>query len=194
MEKVKVGVLTERLENNWSVLNITMGGKKSVREKRWIGKEMMSDPFTQSDTCISYVLPGVSARCVCMSYPLPLYYLPFIVLCVCVYTSSRAKASSHPPPPISLVVQERAMGRWQDKFAVNTQPVNMASESWRWLIIQQHGTALIAPVAFREEHILGLRAAYQRRGDQRDVSEGGGGEGLRLMEQQTNSCVTSGPQ
>lgn len=86
---------------------------------------MMSDLFTQSDTCISYVLPGA---CVCVSYPLPLYYLPFIAACV---HAPRAKARSHPPPPISLVVQERAMGRRQDKFAVNTKPVNVASEYWR---------------------------------------------------------------
>lgn len=73
------------------------------------------------------LLQGV---CVRVSYPLPLYYLPFIAVCVCV-AAPREKASSHPPPPIGLVVQERAVGWRQDKFAVNTQPVNVASKYWR---------------------------------------------------------------
>lgn len=107
--------------------------KRIGRERRrWRGKEMMSDLFTQSDTCISHVLPGASARCVCACVIPPSTLLPAFhcTLCVCV-AAPREKASSHPPPPIGLVVQERAVGWRQDKFAVNTEPVNVASKYWR---------------------------------------------------------------
>lgn len=71
------------------------------------------------------LLLGVCARVIPPSTLLPAFHCA-----VCVHVP-RAKASSHPPPPISLVVQERALGRRQDKFAANTKPVIAASEYWR---------------------------------------------------------------